>query len=363
MKAVPTIVMTLGLALAAAARAQDDEPGAPPNPQLAPPEMPAGVPTGVPDPVAMPGAPPQSVLKDDSGLPKGGDTKARNKAAAKSLTNIDVVDLNQIGVEETKDDAGSHASSNSDETVRDVTDSIHIDEILEPETDYHYSAFGKPNPFQSPDLNMQSEKKAAAEIAATAAAGGAAGAEIPIVSPLQEYSLHELEVKGIWQLGTTEWRSIIMTPKKEGIIVKVGDPISAGKVMTIDRDKVVARQYQIRLDGAREFDDQEMFLLPSKAKKAGKIILKPGKEPEFFNPNPEEKKPEPAKAQAQPLPEVAAQDGVAVDNVNAGKAGDAVAPAQAPAPVGGQPDGPIDPVQMQQGAAVPIGDGPKVNVR
>lgn len=228
---------------------------------------------GVPDQPAagQPDEPPQATpSKTPSSQPTPEPASQSVDTQQESLSKIDIVDLNQIGVEETEDPPKNDATVEAN-VAEDVTASIRVEEILEPPTDYHYAAFGKDNPFQSPDLDIQTSRRAPA------------GSEIPIVSPLQEYELDTLLVKGIWQLESGEWRAIVMTPKGQGIIVKVGDPISAGKVMTIDADGVTTRQYQIRRDGAREFTDRSL-LLNSERSGTGKIILRPGEKPRFHVP-------------------------------------------------------------------------------
>ena len=67
----------------------------------------------------------------------------------------------------------------------------------------------------------------------------------------------------------------------EGYIAKVGDPIGpAGKIVSINKNALVARQYRILDDGTREFADKSIGLRTSirqdiiNSKKS--YILKPG---------------------------------------------------------------------------------------
>ena len=241
-----------------------------------------------PSPEASPGSEGLAPLPSGT-LPSGG--AAVETADTPGLTEVDIIDLNQIKVEEASPPAGA-LDLHEDSGFEDLTHTIHIEEILEPPMDYHYAAFGRVNPFQSPALNVAGAFNKGGKMGDTEgeaqAAGAVSGSEIPIVNPLQGYAINDLEVKGIWQQGSGEWRAIVMTPRKEGIIVKVGDPISSGKVLLIDRNKLSARQYQIRTDGAREYHDEEMYLSPTLAPKVqGKVILRPGEEPEFLNPEAE----------------------------------------------------------------------------
>ncbi len=157
---------------------------------------------------------------------------------------------------------------------------LSIQQIVEPPVEYHYSAFGKPDPFKSPTKEEIAEARKA-ENEALGSGVSAASAEIPIISPLQQYPLDVLAVKGIWLLTDGRKKALIMTPKKEGFIVEVGDPISAGKVTEIFKTHVVVRQYRIRRDGSREFEDEELYLGNLKPSRQSFLRLRPGEAPLF----------------------------------------------------------------------------------
>ncbi|MFW7380390.1 MAG: pilus assembly protein PilP [Oligoflexus sp.] len=193
-------------------------------------------------------------------------------AQQEELSEVEVIDLNEINLKEAQESWENVQKP----TATDVTGSVRIDEILEPSGDYRYSSFGKPDPFQKPSLESASPVRSTAENNAIIN-----GSEIPIVSPLQAYPLDELEVKGVWVLRGGETRAIIMTPKKEGIVVKVGDPIAAGKILSIKRNQLLVRQYRLREDGVREFEDLELSFGNVKEQQRGIIRLDPGKDPEF----------------------------------------------------------------------------------
>ncbi|MGE0173000.1 MAG: hypothetical protein AB7T49_09455 [Oligoflexales bacterium] len=154
-----------------------------------------------------------------------------------------------------------------------VVDSLSIEDIVEPQADYHYAAFSKPNPFLAPNLDQTFDP------------ANLAGTEIPMVNALQNYPLNTLSVKGIWQLPTGERRAIIMTPKKEGVIVQPGDPISAGKVEAIEKDHIVSRQFRMLTDGSRQFEDKELYLGMAPTSTPGKIVVEPGKDPVYQQPS------------------------------------------------------------------------------
>ena len=149
----------------------------------------------------------------------------------------------------------------------DITQMVRVEEIIEPPSEYRYAAFGKTDPFTPPHQSF-------AESAA------ATNFEIPVVSPLQQ-SIDSLEVRGIWELSSGERRALIVTPDKQGIVAKVGDPIGlSGKILKIFDNKLSTRQYTIREDGSREFEDRFLWLgLPEESEQKKKIILTPGKDP------------------------------------------------------------------------------------
>jgi hypothetical protein len=154
-----------------------------------------------------------------------------------------------------------------------VVDSLSIEDIVEPNTEYHYAAFSKPNPFVPPELDQ------------TFDAQDLDGTEIPMVNALQNYPLGSLSLKGIWQLPTGQRRAIIMTPKKEGVIVQPGDPISVGKVESIEKDHIVARQFRMLTDGSRQFEDKKLYLGMAPTSTPGKIVVEPGKDPIYQQPS------------------------------------------------------------------------------
>jgi Tfp pilus assembly protein PilP len=134
----------------------------------------------------------------------------------------------------------------------DVSDGVRVEDIVEPPSDYRYAAFGKPDPFVPPLLSRDNSVDSL---------------EIPIVSPLQQYSLSELSLVGIWQMPDGERKAMVLTVAKnkfpsQGIIVKNGDPIAnrGGKIIGIGEDYMTIREFSLTPDGTREFEDVQMFM-------------------------------------------------------------------------------------------------------
>ena len=111
------------------------------------------------------------------------------------------------------------------------------------------------------------------------------GESVPIVSPLQSYPLNQLQVKGIWINASGQRRAVVMTPKKEGVIIKEGDPIAAGKVMLIERNQIKVRQYTINSDGSRQFKDVQIPFGLRRQSDAGTIEFVPGQGVKFQTDN------------------------------------------------------------------------------
>lgn len=193
-----------------------------------------------------------------------------------------VLDLNQVDMEQVDDDW-----DNQSQVPKVRADSgLRIKDIVEPTSEYTYASFGKADPFSVP---MSFAPKTLGGTASTEIgpdgevipAASAESKEITVNSPLQAYPLNLLEVKGVWQTQEGEFRAIIQTPKKEGVIVKDGDPISSGKILTIAKEEIKVRLYKLGVDGVREFTDTEMtFGQGTKLTKAT-VRLEPGKEAQF----------------------------------------------------------------------------------
>ncbi|MBP6217420.1 MAG: pilus assembly protein PilP [Oligoflexales bacterium] len=101
-----------------------------------------------------------------------------------------------------------------------------------------------------------------------------ASEEISIVSLLQKYSLEKLNVVGVWRLENGKSKALIMTPKDEGVVVTTGDSLGrrGGKIVKIDDDKVIVREFSLASDGTRQFEDQQIWLGAQKPEEQEKSI-------------------------------------------------------------------------------------------
>jgi Tfp pilus assembly protein PilP len=198
-----------------------------------------------------------------------------NDKAGKKKKQAERLDLNQIDLEQVEEEWDSTPTK----AAVDMGNSVKIREIVEPSGEYSYASFGRSDPFTAPATLMNPGTNAGANPVFTPE-----GSEIKIVSPLQRYPLSDLNVKGVWQLSSGETRAVIITPKGEGVVVKEGDPISFGKVLSIKRQHLIVRLYRLRSDGVREYEDVGMKIAGAPAANQGVIKIDPGKDPVFVNP-------------------------------------------------------------------------------
>ncbi|HET9239961.1 MAG TPA: pilus assembly protein PilP [Oligoflexus sp.] len=267
-----------------------------------------------------------------------------NGKAGKKKKQAERLDLNQIDLEQVEEEWDSTPTKS---TV-DMGNSVKIREIVEPSGEYTYASFGRPDPFMAPAALMDPGANAGATPAFTPE-----GSEIKIVSPLQRYPLSDLNVKGVWQLSSGETRAVILTPKGEGVVVKEGDPISSGKVLSIKREQLTVRLYRLRADGVREYEDVGMKIGGAPDANQGVIKLDPGKDPVFVNPEANSKPAPLSKALENPVmpaSPVAIPAGAGAGMVVPG----IVVPAGAAAAIGGAvPAQPAPPVEKGLDPVVP----------
>ncbi len=209
----------------------------------------------------------------EAGKASAGGAPANAKPVKKKL-QAERLDLNQIDLEQVEEEWDSTPTKAN----IDVGNSVKIREIVEPSGEYSYASFGRPDPFTAPAALMDPGTSAGASVTPE-------GREIKIISSLQRYPLSDLNVKGVWQLSSGEVRAVILTPKNEGVVVKEGDPISSGKVLSIKREQLTVRLYRLRSDGVREYEDVAMKIGASAEANQGVIKLDPGKDPVFMNPD------------------------------------------------------------------------------
>lgn len=161
------------------------------------------------------------------------------------------------------------------------TKKIIIDEILEPQFHYNYSSFGTPDPFKKPDWSTTNPDLENIDEDYVDSDASQNGAEIPVISELQKFPLKDLQIKGIWLRADGTKKVLIMTPSKTGVIAGVGSPISAGKVVDIMKNYIVVRQYEINKEGARIYEDKELFMEGSTIEPKAVVKLVPGEPPIF----------------------------------------------------------------------------------
>lgn len=159
-------------------------------------------------------------------------------ASLAQTKNVDIIDLEKVDLDQRQRNFKKMKRSKEQETK--------IENINETKRTYQFSSFGRDNPFQEPISNQvtQSEKET-------------------VLSTLQEYTLDQLHLKGVWITSKGITKAIIMTPEKKGVVVKKGDAIATGRVLDITKTKVVVRLYTLNEDGSRDFRDEELLIDPA----------------------------------------------------------------------------------------------------
>jgi len=275
---------------------------------------------------------PATDAKSVSGPEKANDKGKKPKKPAEKL------DLNEVDLEQVEEDWESTPTK----PMIDVGRSVKIREIVEPSGEYSYASFGRPDPFLQPEISMD-------PVMGDAMPQGfnPMGTEIAITSPLQRYPLSDLNIKGVWQLSSGQTRAVVLTPKNEGVVVKEGDPISSGKVLSIKRDQLVVRLYRLRADGVREYEDVVVRIGATVQAENAVIKLEPGKDPIFMNPDTNKRSPLVPLSQVMANPSAFPPQPVAVPTA---AAGGGLAPVKTGAD--GAPLNPVNPeVQPVKGPA------------
>ena len=164
---------------------------------------------------------------------------------------------------------------------------LRVEDIIEPTIDYRYSSARRKNPFV-PEIVLTGQIARQRELSPN-------DVEIPIVSPLQAFALSQLSVIGVWETDTHLWKALIGTPATQGIEAKLGDPVgnSGGRIMSINPESVIVREFSVRFDGTREYRDVPLHMgsdLPVEKtaieKVGGRLILRPGAtQPELVAPD------------------------------------------------------------------------------
>lgn len=204
-------------------------------------------------------------------------TDAAADAAAKALTsNGDQAVWDSANKRYEDQDPSSSASK-----------TLRVEDIIEPAIDYRYSSARRKNPFV-PEIVLTGQIARQRELSPN-------DVEIPIVSPLQAFALSQLSVIGVWETDTHLWKALIGTPATQGIEAKLGDPVgnSGGRIMSINPESVIVREFSVRFDGTREYRDVPLHMgsdLPVEKnaleKVGGRLILRPGAtQPEVVAPD------------------------------------------------------------------------------
>jgi len=206
--------------------------------------------------------------------------------AAEAKTSVKVGDVKQVSASPKDGETWDSAATRYDQSdpAKSVTQGVRVEDIIEPTVDYRYSSARRKNPFV-PEVILSGKAARQRELSPN-------DVEIPIVSPLQAFAVARLAVIGVWETDNGIWKALIRTPATQGIEAKLGDPIgnSGGRLMTINPDSVVVREFTVRSDGTREYRDIPIYMgsdLPTASddKVGGRLILRPGaSQPEIVAP-------------------------------------------------------------------------------
>jgi Tfp pilus assembly protein PilP len=208
------------------------------------------------------------------------ETEAPDEMTDETTPELDQTDEPQESVEQQEAEeeqigpVWDSYTDNMKSVAQEVTKGLRVEDVVEPPTEYHYAAFGKPDPFVAPMLALES-----------VASSAVSGLEVPIVSPLQRHEISVLRLVGIWQLRSGERKALILIPTDSesstgaGIIVRSGDSVGnrAGKILAIGDSFLTVREFKLAADGTRQYEDIQM-LMGTRDPNAtpGKIRFTPG---------------------------------------------------------------------------------------
>lgn len=180
-----------------------------------------------------------------------------------------------LGSTRNEESPGGSWDSAPDGEGMDLSLKVRPEDILAPQAEYHYSSFGKSDPFvpQFPTVEVIE-------------APTQTKYEIPITNSLQ-VPISSLKVAGIWKLDSGERRALIIVSggrgfgsAEEGVIAKASDPIGeAGKILEITDRGVIARQYRLDSEGIRTFDDKILWLGDPQKSSKQSYVIEPGRGP------------------------------------------------------------------------------------
>jgi Tfp pilus assembly protein PilP len=199
-------------------------------------------------------------------------------SASKKTSGLDqdvVIEADESEVELMDDSAWDSAVKRFDQNDPAGTKKqIKVEDIIEPTSEYHYIAGRRKNPF-IPGVVLGrpnfSQERTPEDV------------EIPIINPLQSFSVNQLSVIGVWEGDDRVWKALIKTPNNQGIETKLGDPAgnSGGRIMSIAPEAVIVREFSVRSDGTREYRDIPIYMGSDKevndnSPVGGRLILRPG---------------------------------------------------------------------------------------
>ncbi len=124
---------------------------------------------------------------------------------------------------------------------------VKLEKKIEEKEEYHYNPQGKRDPFK-PFIVIEPRKPRVKRV------------KVPL-TPLQKYDLSELKLTAII-IGMGEPRAMVEDNFGKGYILKVGDYIgkNGGRVIKIEKDRVVIRESYINYLGEEETKDITLFL-------------------------------------------------------------------------------------------------------
>lgn len=131
--------------------------------------------------------------------------------------------------------------------------------------EYQFSMEGKEDPFVPSvtlaHFNLQDESVSRSVVRPK---------EFAVGDELQKYKLGALKVAGIWRSGET-YKALITTPGSGAVIAGVGDFVGTknGKIVHINKDRLLIREVSISTDDVRMIHHEELFLQDKKLELAG----------------------------------------------------------------------------------------------
>lgn len=151
------------------------------------------------------------------------------------------------------------------------------DEAAQPQRTfaYQFSMEGKEDPFVPSvtlaHFNLQDESTSRSIVRPK---------EFAVGDELQKYQLKALKVVGIWRTDET-YKALITTPGSGAVIAGVGDFVGTknGKIVHINKDRLLIREVSISTDDVRMIHHEELFLQDKKLAVAGGDLFSSSPEP------------------------------------------------------------------------------------